>query len=103
MDGIVEAILNVAVKRWHEAVPKASFSENQETDAVDLVHHLDDAGEKGLGDPMAVVRSAGQQQIFELVKGHDHRHLEAEENLHEHLEQCQHQVLPAGPHLEIQL
>ena len=54
-------------------------------------------------DAMAVVGPAGQQQIFELIEGDDDRDLQALEDLHEHLEQRQHQVLPARADLEIQL
>ena len=63
---------------------------------------LDDAGEKCLGDAVAVVGTTGQQQVFELIEGDHHWHLEAQEDFHEHLEQRQHQVLPARADLEIE-
>ncbi len=103
MHGIVEPILDVTIERRHEAVPQAAFGEDQEAQAVDLMHRLDDAGEEGLGGAVAVIGAARQQQIFELVEGDDDRDFEALENFHQHFEQPQHQVLPRGPHLEIQL
>ena len=103
VDRVVQPILNVAVQRRHEAVPQAALGEDQEADAVELVHGLHDAGEERLGDAVAVVAAAGQQQVFELVEGHHHRDAQAAQHLHQHLEQRQHQVLPAGPHLEVQL
>ena len=45
---------------------------------------------------VGVVAAAGQQQVFELVEGDHDRDLQAAEDLHQHLEQRQHQVLPAS-------
>ena len=75
VDRVVQPVLDVAVQRRHEAVPQAALGEDQEADAVDLVHGLDDAGEERLGDAMAVVGAAGQQQVFELIEGHHDRDL----------------------------
>ena len=77
MDRIVEAVLNVAVQRRHEAVPQAALGEDQEADAVELVHRLHDAGEEALGGAMAVVGAASQQQIFELIEGDHDRNVAA--------------------------
>src|SRR5262249_54879944 len=44
-----------------------------------------------------------QEKVLELVKRDYHWNLQAEENLHEDLEQGQHQILPARAHLEFQL
>ena len=103
VDRVVEPILDVAVERRHEAVPQAALGEDQEADAVDLVHRLHDAGEERLGDAVGVVAAPGQQQVFQLIEGDDDRDLQAAETLHQHLEQRQHQVLPRGPDLEVQL
>ena len=96
VDRVVQPVLDVAVQRRHEAVPQAALGEDQEADAVELVHRLDDAGEERLGDAVGVVAAAGQQQVFELVEGDHDRDLQAAEHLHQHLEQRQHQVLPLG-------
>ena len=80
VDRVVEAILDVAVERRHEAIPQAALGEDQETDAVDLVHRLNDAGEKRLGDAMGVVAAAGQQQVFELIEGDHDRHAQLAQN-----------------------
>ncbi len=103
VDGVVEPVLDVAVQRRHEAIPQAALREHQEAHAVDLVHGVNDAGEERLGTAPAVVGAAGQQQILQLVERDHHRNLQAQEDLHQLLEQRQHQVLPARPHLEIQL
>src|SRR5437868_15363616 len=95
MDRVIEAILNIAVKRRHEAVPQAALGEDQKTDAVNLVHRLDDAGKKSFGNAVAVIAAPGQQQIFELIESDDHGDAQPKEDLHEHLEEGQNQILPA--------
>ncbi len=102
MDRIVQAILDVTVQGRHKPVPQAALGENQEADAVDLVHGPHDAGEEGFGDAMAVVSPPGQEQVFQLIEGGHHGNLQAAEHLHQHLEKGQDQVLPAGPDLEVQ-
>ena len=67
------------------------------------MHGLDDAGEKRLGHARPVVIAAHQQQILELIERHHDRNLQAEEDLHQYLEQREHEVLAAGTDLEVQL
>ena len=67
------------------------------------MHCLHDAGEERLGDPVAIVAPASQQQVFELIeRGHD-GNLQAQEDLHQDLEESKHEVLPGRPHLEFEL
>ena len=103
VDGVVEAVLDVAVQRRDEAVPQTALGEDEEGDAVDLVHGLDEAGEEGLGNAVGVVGAAGEEQILELVEGEHDRDAQPLEHAHEDLEQRQHQFLAAGPDLEVQL
>ncbi len=49
------------------------------------MHGLHDAGEEGLGSAMTVVGTSCQQEIFELIEGHDDGDLEPLEHLHEYL------------------
>ena len=93
---VVQPVLDIAVERRDEAVPQAALGEDQETEAVDLVHHLHDAGEKRLGDLVGIVAAASEQQVFELIEGHDDRRLQRAEHFHQHLEQREHEVLPGG-------
>ena len=51
------------------------------------MHGLDDAGEEGFGDAVAIVRSPSQQQILQLIEGGHDRNLEAPENFHQHFEE----------------
>ena len=102
VDRVVQPILDVAVQRRHEAIPQPALGEDQEADAVELVHGLHDAGEERLGHAVGIVAAARQQQVFELVEGDDDRQAQLLQDAHQHLEQRQHEVLPAGPHLELQ-
>ncbi len=100
---VVEPVLDVAVQARHEAVPQAALGEDQEAQAVELVHRLNDAGEERLGDLVRVVAAPGQQQVLKLVKGDHDRDLEVAEDLHQHLEQRQHQIAAGRADLEGQL
>lgn len=99
---VVEAVLDVAVQGRDEAVPQAALGEDEEADAVELVHGLDDTGEERLGDAMAVVGTADEQQVFHLVEGDHDRDLQSLEDLHQYLEQGQDEVLACGPDLEFE-
>src|SRR5437870_4930635 len=103
VDRVVQPVLDIAIERRHKPVPQAALGEDQEANAVNLMHRLDDAGEEGLGHAMAVVGAPRQQQVFELIEGCHHGDLEAQENFHQDLEKGQDQVLPCGSNLKLQL
>src|SRR5262245_34440229 len=98
-----QAILDVTVQRGHKTIPQPALGKNQKAQTVDLVHGLHDPGEECLGDAMAVVAPAGEEQVFELVESYDNGNLETPEDRHQRLEQAQHQLLPARTNVEIQL
>src|SRR5258708_34361484 len=103
MNRVIEPILNVAVQRWNKAIPQAALREDEETDAVNLMHHLNDTGKKSLRHAMAIVITASKQQILELIEGDDYRDFLVEKNNHQHFEKGGHQILPRGTHLKLQL
>ena len=73
VDRVVQPVLDVAVERWHEAVPQPALGEDQEAKPVDLVHHLHDAGEERLGGAVGIVAAPGEEQVFELIESDHHR------------------------------
>jgi hypothetical protein len=102
MDRVVEPVLDIAVERRNEAVPQSALGEDEEADAVHLVHDLDEAREERFADAVAVLGAADEEQVFELIEGDNHGHLEMEKDLHEDFGQGEDEVLPARANLVLQ-
>src|SRR5262245_32224295 len=66
VNGVVQPVLDIAVETGHEAVPQATLGENQEAQAVDAVHELDNAGEERLADFVSILGTADEEQVLEL-------------------------------------
>jgi hypothetical protein len=102
MNRVIQTILNVSVEGRHKAIPESPFRKDQETQPVNLVHHLHDSGKECLGDSMGIIASASKEQIFQLVEGNNHGSFQGSKDLGQYLEQRQNKVLTCGSDVEIQ-